>query len=637
MSITTRINLLLTSVVAIAAIAVTLVVFAALHGVLLATEESDLRDAASRYEVGLRVRLDSARDDARFLSAAPAVQRLIAGVVAGRVDPRDPDSRTELAGYAESLFAELMRANGEYVQARLIAFAGDGPEMVRIDRQDDGRLQPVPAAQLQAKGNRDYVQATRELPDGVEQHVSRIDLNQEFGRIVEPHQPMLRVTHRVRTADGQPFGLVALNIDPRRLLADATPAKNGITIHVVDGDGRLLLDPDPARSWQLAPGQEAAGYSDFPALLAEDTPRDEASFRRSPQGDYIALPTSYGAELSQHRLWIVARGRPGTLSPVTLAVIGRAFGVGLLLLLLTIAAGVWFSQRLMRPVRELTSAVEDQVDSHAQLNLPARLTGEARLLGNAIAESHDRLLAEHEALVRSSRELDAVARIAAHDLQEPLKTITDQTQLLRERCGEGLGEQGERHLQALAAATERIRKLVRDVLDFSSIGQRRRREAVRLDALLEQVLEDLKAPIRDRGARVTVGPMPALVADPALLHQLFHHLIANAIHHRAPDRSPRVEVSATPLDGGDTWRFEVSDNGIGIPEEHREHVFEAFRRADAPASLGANGTRNGTGIGLANCRKIVEHHGGRIRIVRSPVEGTVVQFELRSRDDEESV
>jgi light-regulated signal transduction histidine kinase (bacteriophytochrome) len=165
-----------------------------------------------------------------------------------------------------------------------------------------------------------------------------------------------------------------------------------------------------------------------------------------------------------------------------------------------------------------------------------------------------------------------------------------------------------------------MQALINDLLAYSRLGTKARPfVATDCNAVLETALGNLRLAIADSGAVITHDPLPTLMADASQLLQLFQNLIANAIKFRT-DAPPRIEVRAERLDG--TWRFSVSDNGIGIAPEYFSRIFVLFQR------LHGRGAYPGTGIGLAICKKIVERHGGRIEVASVPGEGSTFSFTL---------
>jgi PAS domain S-box-containing protein len=220
-------------------------------------------------------------------------------------------------------------------------------------------------------------------------------------------------------------------------------------------------------------------------------------------------------------------------------------------------------------------------------------------------------------LRRVNAELERFAYVAAHDLKEPLRTIATYTDLLKVRYGDRLGEDADEIIGYVVSGAVRLHELIRDLLAFSRVGQRRNVTTVDAGAVLMNVLADLKTAIEEKGAEVTSDPLPSVEFDRTELQQLLQNLLANAL--KFCSGPPRLHVSASAVEG---WaHFTVRDNGIGIERDQRERVFVLFQRLK-PTEYG------GTGLGLAICKKIVEESGGRIWIEDAPGGGTTFSFTL---------
>jgi PAS domain S-box-containing protein len=242
-----------------------------------------------------------------------------------------------------------------------------------------------------------------------------------------------------------------------------------------------------------------------------------------------------------------------------------------------------------------------------------------RLAQDQVAELA-RSSAEKAELARSNAELEQFSYVASHDLQEPLRAVAGCVQLLQKRYEGQLDERADELISHAVEGTKRMETLIRDLLAFSRVGTHARpREQMDCGPLMKRVLADLGPAIAESGAIVEVDALPAVHADPVQLAQLFQNLIGNAIKFRA-ERPPEVHVTAEC--GAEEWIFSITDNGIGIDEQHFERVFRVFQR------LHTRKKYHGTGIGLAICKKIVERHGGCLWVESILGEGTTFRFTL---------
>ena len=234
-------------------------------------------------------------------------------------------------------------------------------------------------------------------------------------------------------------------------------------------------------------------------------------------------------------------------------------------------------------------------------------TGYALRMEREVHERTLKLSDAEEDLRRSNAELEQFAYIASHDLREPLRMVTSFVQLLKRRYGGQMGADADEYIQHAVNGTERMRKLIQGLLEISRIGTKGR-PITRVDAgsALKSAIDNLSVAIEESGARIKKGKLPTVRGDRIQLTQLFQNLIGNAIKFKQ-EGIPEIEISANG--DGEFWEFSVKDNGPGIAEEHRERIFQIFQRLE-PREGGAEGT----GIGLAVCRRIVERHGGEISV-----------------------
>jgi PAS domain S-box-containing protein len=238
-----------------------------------------------------------------------------------------------------------------------------------------------------------------------------------------------------------------------------------------------------------------------------------------------------------------------------------------------------------------------------------------------------RLADKVEELARSNRDLEQFAYAASHDLQEPLRMVASYTQLLAERYGGKLDENADKFLGYAREGALRMQVLIRDLLAFSRVVQAGvTGKNVDCDVALEEALQSLTAAIEESGAVVTHTALPNVWADQTQMAQVFQNLIGNAIKFRngAP---PKCAVSAEK--SGRNWLFSVSDNGIGIAPEDAGNIFVAFQRLHARTEYPGNG------IGLAICKKIIEHYGGTIWVESQVGQGSTFKFTLPAAAPEE--
>ncbi|WP_339103298.1 PAS domain S-box protein [Haloterrigena salinisoli] len=233
-------------------------------------------------------------------------------------------------------------------------------------------------------------------------------------------------------------------------------------------------------------------------------------------------------------------------------------------------------------------------------------------------------------LEESNERLEQFAYAASHDLQEPLRMVSSYLQLIERRYADALDEDGREFIDFAVDGAERMRDMIDGLLAYSRVETGGDPfEPVDLNSVLEDVLADLQVRIEETGAEITVEELPRVTGDCDQLRQLFQNLVENALEYSG-DETPRVHVSARRRAGSDDrWEISVRDEGIGIDPDDAEEIFEVFQ------SLHSQGERGGTGIGLALCERIVERHGGEIRLESEPGEGATFSVTLPAVDKHE--
>jgi len=224
-------------------------------------------------------------------------------------------------------------------------------------------------------------------------------------------------------------------------------------------------------------------------------------------------------------------------------------------------------------------------------------------------------------LERRNAELEEFAYVASHDLQEPLRKVVSFGDLLARGLGDSLDNQCSQYLRLMQDATRRLQSLIRDLLVMSRAGRAALRfEPAALADCVRSAMDLLSARILETGAQIQLEPLPSLNVDSAQISQLYQNLISNAMKFRRPDTLPQIRITHEKTLQGSI--LGVADNGIGIELEYQEKIFQAFQR------LHGRDKYEGSGIGLAVCRKIVQRHGGRIWVESQLGEGSHFRFLL---------
>jgi PAS domain S-box-containing protein len=248
-------------------------------------------------------------------------------------------------------------------------------------------------------------------------------------------------------------------------------------------------------------------------------------------------------------------------------------------------------------------------------------------IGIALAQSQilEQEIRQRQELARSNQELQQFAFVASHDLQEPLRKIKTFGDRLKVSYGDILTEQGRDYLERMQNAANRMQTLIEDLLTLSRVTTRAQPFVwVNLANIAQEVLSDLEIYVQQTGATVEIGELPTIQADPVQMRQLLQNLIGNALKFHRPQIPPVIKIYGSILNNqtnklcnsSDLCEIVIEDNGIGFEEKYLDRIFNVFQR------LHSNGEYEGTGIGLAICRKIIERHDGAIVAQSTPGQGS---------------
>lgn len=223
----------------------------------------------------------------------------------------------------------------------------------------------------------------------------------------------------------------------------------------------------------------------------------------------------------------------------------------------------------------------------------------------------------HE-IEEKNKELEEFTNVASHDLREPLNSIISLAELLIISKKDQLDEDGKKMLDYISKSSARMSEMITGLLEYARMGKSMNLESTNLNELVNTVLLDLDSSIIGCNAKINVAPLPTINVYPIEIRLLFQNLISNALKYRFQEVSPEIFITARQVKKG--WEFSIKDNGIGIPDPQKEKIFNLFHR------LHGRNKYDGTGIGLAQCRKIAELHNGRIWVESTLGEGSTFFF-----------
>jgi signal transduction histidine kinase len=386
---------------------------------------------------------------------------------------------------------------------------------------------------------------------------------------------------------------------------------------VARGDlARVLTAADHWQSSYAAPAIARVAATGKP-LISPDVSKGKALF------DSVRAPTTaLQAYLSAQRDGALdALHSSGTVLNVT------GIGIAIALLLVVSAVAIGLRTAAIRPLTRLASDARQVARGDFQHQVDASGPREVHELAVDVNRMRQRILLElsvvqtraHD-LERSNAELEQFAYVASHDLQEPLRKVASFCQLLQRRYVGQLDARADQYIEFAVDGAKRMQALIDDLLAFSRVGRAEREPVlVSCATALSQARMNLASEIRRTGAIVDATELPSVRAEMSLITSLFQNLISNAIKFHG-EKQPVVHVAAEQAD--DYWLFSVADNGIGVEPEYSDRIFAIFQRLHDRSAYA------GTGIGLAMCRKIVEHYGGKIWLDTSFRAGAKFYFTL---------
>lgn len=380
---------------------------------------------------------------------------------------------------------------------------------------------------------------------------------------------------------------------------------------------------------EIAQPVVAAGGLD-PGLPAADPVRGAILFD-DVRAALDAVTANLAAEQAMARVGVIAAAR---------SLVWFAVGMAAVLTVFILAVAIGLRRGVLDPVSRLAAGTREVVSGDVQREVRGSGPREIVELGadveamrahivrelGTLQEVNRRLDEQARDLERSNRDLEQFAYVASHDLQEPLRKVSSFCQLLQRRYGGQLDERADQYIAFAVDGAQRMQRLINDLLAFSRVGRTTERfETVELAEVAAAATEQLEAARADADGTVTLGALPMVRGDRALLQQLLVNLVGNGLKFHRDGVPPVVEVAAQARDG--EWEISVVDNGIGLEPEFTDKVFIIFQR------LHARDVYEGTGIGLALAKKIVEFHGGRIWVERADGPGATIRFTLPALPD----
>ncbi|CUU60167.1 hypothetical protein Ga0074812_13629 [Parafrankia irregularis] len=456
--------------------------------------------------------------------------------------------------------------------------------------------------------------------------------------------------------------LAPVQVGTVRLISSLVDQETGVRGYVLEGDdqyldpytqgretenelraslaARVASRPDLQRGLATLEQRVNEWHNDYadPAIAAVRAGGVDAANRLDPTVGKVRFDAvrAAGTALDDAVRAAALQARDNLSDAVRTLVISLVVAAVALIVLLTLifrALRVWVTRPLETvgaDVRQVAAgSLEHQIGSTGPPDIESLARDvelmRLQLLGEleTAREARASVEAQAEILRRSNRDLEQFAYVASHDLQEPLRKVASFCQLLSRRYGDQFDERGSQYIHFAVDGAKRMQQLINDLLAFSRVGRSTESFVdVDLTDVVERARVTLSIALEGSGGEVTAAGLPTVPGDPVLLTQLFQNLIGNALKFHG-EQPPRVRIGA--VERPDEWELFCADNGIGIEPEYAEKIFVIFQR------LHARDAYEGTGIGLALCRKIVEFHGGLIWLDNTVESGTTFRWTLPKR------
>lgn len=291
-----------------------------------------------------------------------------------------------------------------------------------------------------------------------------------------------------------------------------------------------------------------------------------------------------------------------------------------------ILASDWFFSKFNYPEERLYQSVKGcgfiVVSGMIFLYMLRQYEARNRHYLNRLRDMNRELEQRNDALAASNIELEQFAYIASHDLQEPLRMVTGFLTQIEKKYEENLDDKGREYIHYAVDGAIRMRQTILDLLEYSRVGRKDfKQESINISEIVDEIIALNKPLFAESNSTIEKHELPVITGSGTLIRQVFQNIMTNAVKYRKADIHPVIVIKSD--ESPTHWQFSVSDNGIGMRQEHLERIFILFQR------LHSREQYSGTGIGLSVCKKIVENHGGRIWATSEPGVGSTFNFSIK--------
>ncbi len=635
----TKFLVTIVALVSITTLTTILVLYTQLSSLLVNEKYSQLDQSLSFINAQIQQEIEQLRTDAKNL----ANSRLIQGILESTQEGNNLLSLIKQEEWNESLqvlFYQTLASNSNYFKVRYIEYEvyanqASAMEQVLALRQGD-QIQLLAPYEMQDKIHRDYIQQSLRLSAN-EVYLSELSLNREYNQISPGRIATLRAVAPIFLREHL-RGFVVVSLDVSRLFRQIKETMGtGAELYVYRDDGQYYFHPDQLKAFsfefpeefQYTIQQEFLGSD---TLLEQEEPAQGQVYGKSLLPYAMVQQSLFFDPMEPERALKLALVQTyDTINEITSKLNRSLLATGLIIGVIALGVALLLFRNLSQPIQQLLESIEQFGESQEVIDLPVERTDEIGTLAKRFQRMSEqvkqqtnqlnqenlvrrftekRLRYEEKELKRSNSELEKFAYVASHDLQEPLRKVQAFGDSLRERAADQLDDKSKDYLERMQQAARRMSTLINDLLSFSRIATRGRPfKRCDLNEILSGVLADLEVAIEQSKTHLEISPLPELEVDEPQVRQLFQNLVGNAIKFRKPEGEHKLTIWSRVKEGGNEVTIHFKDNGIGLEQQYADRIFEVFQR------LHARNEYEGTGIGLAICRKIVERHGGTIEVV----------------------
>ncbi|WP_164503473.1 sensor histidine kinase [Pleionea sediminis] len=613
------------------------------------TEEKyiQLRQDLRFINRSLEKEIQQLRTDAQIIARSRIIKGLIESTNSSSSNILDVIEEEEWKESLTVLFNQTLAASPPYFKVRLIKYKKDKQSESAIEKitawKRNNKITLLPPDKLQEKIHRPYIKNSTSLsPDEV--LLSKLSLDREEGKIYTPTIATLRSVAPIFDREIL-YGFIVISMDITHTFEDAAEIlTQDINLYATQDDGQFIYHPEKEKTFTFEFPEKAQHIMENEFYgsdkIFNDNKLQYGTVRDKANEEYSLVHEKFHFDpLNPDRYIRISLIQPySKIESITDQLNRSLIYTSLIIVTIAIILTTLALRALAIPIQQLLASIKKFGRTQKIDTLPTErndelgtLAQQFRLMSTRVIEQTNllnqevlirrltdkQLRAREEELKRSNEELEKFAYVASHDLQEPLRKVQAFGDRLIARSYDDLDDKSKDYLKRMQQAASRMSQLISDLLSFSRVATRGRPfQSTNMNEIVNGVISDLEIAIEQSGAIVEVNDLPVVEGDELQLRQLMQNLIGNSLKFRRADVQHHVKIWSKVNDDDTQIEIHIQDNGIGMDSKYSERIFEVFQR------LHARNEYEGTGIGLAICKKIVERHNGKIEVKSTLGEGS---------------